>query len=93
MKIKKLKTSNNKAVKLGKNLEALIYDVDNYLTNQNLGLFMKKNSDGFVFRPMNKYVKLYEKTVMPQPEVENIIPRRRAIRRIIKNKSAKNKKN
>ncbi len=88
-----MKSTNNKAVKIGKNLEALIYDAENYLTNQNLGLFMKKNSDGFVFRPMNKYVKFYEKTEMPEPEVENIIPRKRALRKIIKNKAAKNKKN
>lgn len=78
---------------MGKNLEGLIYDSENYLTNQNLGLFMKKDCDGLVFRPMNKYVKIYEKTDMPDPEVENIIPRKRALRKLIKNKAAKNKKN
>jgi len=76
-----------------KNIEALIYDADNYLTNQNLGMFLKKNSEGFIFRPMNKYVKLYESVIVPDPEVENIVPRRRAIRRILKNKSSKLKKN
>jgi len=42
---------------------------------------------------MNKYVKLMEKTEMPEPQIENIIPRRRAFKRSIKNKFAKNKKN
>lgn len=93
MKIKKLKSKNSKPIKIMKNLEALIYDADNYLTNQNLGMFLKRNSEGFVFRPMNKYIKLYESIIVPEPEVENIIPRKRAIRRILKNKSAKNKKN
>jgi len=78
---------------MGKNLEALIYDAENYLTNQNLGLYLKKDSEGFIFRPMNKYVKLYEKTDMPEPEVENIVPRKRALKKIIKNKSSKIKKN
>lgn len=87
-----MKSNTNKPVKIGKNLEALIYDAENYLTNQNLGLFLKKQSDGFIFRPMNKYIKLYEKTDIPDPEIENIIPRRRALKKISKNKStAKNK--
>jgi len=93
MKIKKLKSKNSKPIKVAKNLEALIYDADNYLTNQNLGLFLKKNSDGFLFRPMDKYIKLFERIELPEPETENIIPRRRAIRKILKNKSSKNKKN
>lgn len=93
MKIKKLKSKNSRPIKVSKNLEALIYDADNYLTNQNLGLFLKRSGDGFLFKPMDKYVKLFERIDLPEPEAENIIPRRRAVRKILKNKSSKNKKN
>jgi len=93
LKIKKLKTKNNKPVKVMKNIEALIYDADNYITNQNLGMFSRKNNVGFLFKPMDKYVKLFEKIDLPEPETENIIPRRRAVRKILKNKFSKNKKN
>ena len=93
LKIKKLKSKNNKSIKVLKNLEAIIYDADNYLTNQNLGMFLKRHGEGFVFQPMDKYVKIYEKVDIPDPEVENIIPRKRAVRKVLKNKTNKNKKN
>ena len=88
MKIKKLTTTSH-PIKLLKNLEALIYDSEHYLTNQNLGLFIKKDKKTFKFQPIDKYIKLFEKVDMPEPLTENIIPRRRALKKLI----IKNKKN
>lgn len=89
MKIKKLKNKHNEPIKILKNMEALVYDSQHYLANQCLGMFLHKNNKSFSFKPMDKYVKILEKIDVPDPVVENIIPRRRAVRKVLKHKSNK----
>ena len=71
-------------VNANKNFQALIYDSQHYLTNQNLVMFLKNNKKTFNFQSVDKYVKLFEKIEIPNPEAENIIPRRRSLRRLTK---------
>ena len=84
LKFKKLRSKTGSMVKANKNFQALIYDADHYLTNQNLVMFLKNNKKTFNFQVVDKYVKLFEKIEIPNAETENIIPRRRSLRRLLK---------
>ena len=86
LKLKKLSSKTGNLINVNKNFQALIYDSQHYLTNQNLVMFLKNNKKTFNFKPIDKYVKLLEKIDVPEPDAENIIPRRRSIRRLAKKK-------
>ena len=49
-------------------------------------MFLKNNKKSFNFKTVDRYVKLLEKVEVPNAEAENIIPRRRSLRRLAKKK-------
>lgn len=79
--------SSGKITKLTQNYEGISFDSSHPIPKQTLGLFMKKNKRSFIFKSMDKYVKVFERIEMPDPTVESIIPRR-----IIKKSLGKRKK-
>ena len=84
LKLKKLSSKSGNLINANKNFQAMIYDSQHYLTNQNLIMFLKNNKKTFNFKPIDKYVKLLEKIDVPDPDAENIISSRRSIRRLAK---------
>ncbi len=79
--------NSGKITKLTGNYHGINFDSSHPIPKQSLGLFMKKDKKSFLFKPMDKYVKVFEHIEMPDPSLECIIPRRI----IIKNSLGKKK--
>ncbi len=85
--------SSGKITKLTQNYEGISFDSSHPIPKQTLGLFMRKNKRSFIFRHMDRYVKVFERIDLPETTVESIIPRRILIKKSLgKRKNKKNKK-
>jgi hypothetical protein len=83
--------NSGKISKLTGNFHGINFDSTHPIPKQTLGLFMKKNKNSFIFRQMDKYVKVFEHIEMPTPNTESIIPRRIKIKNSLGKKRRKNK--
>ena len=77
MKIKSF--GNGKIIRMLKNYNGISFDSSHPITRQIISIFPKKKS--FIFRSMDRYVKLFENVELTNPKSENIIPRRLSIKK------------
>jgi hypothetical protein len=82
--------SSGKISKLTQNYEGISFDSSHPIPKQTLGIFMRKNKRSFIFRSMDKYVKVFERIEMPDPTIESIIPRRIIIKKSLGKRKKKN---
>ena len=66
---------NGKKIKLINNFKGLCYDNSNQETKQSLCLINDKNQNKLIFKPIDKYIKVYESLEMFEPEEKAIIKR------------------
>lgn len=87
--------SNGKITRLTGGYQGICFDSTHPIPRQTLSMFMKKDKKSFIFRPMDRYVKVFESVDMPVPTPESVIPRRLAIKKSVgkrkKKRSQKNK--
>jgi hypothetical protein len=74
------------------NFRGINFDGTHPITTQTLGMFNKKNKKSFIFKRMDRYVKIFEDIELASPKVENIIPRRLVLKKTLNYNKRKNKK-
>jgi translation initiation factor 2 beta subunit (eIF-2beta)/eIF-5 len=73
-KINSLKR-NGKKIKLINNYKGLCYDNTNQETKQSLCLINDKKQNKLIFKPIDRYIKVYEALEFTEPEEKSIIKR------------------
>ena len=87
MNIKKFR-KNGKKIKLINNYKGLCYDKNDPITTQSLVESFLKNEKKLIFKPTDRYIKVFESLELFEPDTDNIIKRK------LKNKNLEgNKKN
>jgi hypothetical protein len=67
------------------NYRGINFDGTHPITSQTLGMFTKKNKKSFIFKRMDRYVKIFEdvEDIIASPKVENVIPRRLVLKKTL----------
>jgi hypothetical protein len=90
-KIKNFGT-NGKITRLASNYQGICFDSSHPLPLQTLSLFQKKDKKSFLFKPFDRYVKVFEQVDIPVPTYENVIPRRLKIKNSLSKRKRKQSK-
>ncbi len=75
MNIKKFR-KNGKKIKLINNYKGLCYDQTDPITTQSLVVFNEKNEKRLIFKPTDRYIKVFESLELFEPDTDNIIKRK-----------------
>ena len=88
MTIKKFR-KNGKKIKLINNYKGLCYDKTDPITTQSLVLFNAKNEKKLIFKPTDRYIKVFESLELFEPDTDNIIKRKLISKNLEGNKKNK----
>ena len=88
MTIKKFR-KNGKKIKLINNYKGLCYDQTDPITTQSLVVFNEKNEKRLIFKPTDRYIKVFESLELFEPDTDNIIKRKLISKNLEGNKKNK----
>ena len=88
MNIKKFR-KNGKKIKLINNYKGLCYDQTDPITRQSLVIFNEKNEKRLIFKPIDRYIKVFESLELFEPDTNNIIKRKLISKNLEGNKKNK----
>lgn len=92
MTIKKFK-KNGKSMKLINNYKCLCYDRNDPISRQSLIVFNENNQKRLIFKPTDRYIKIYESLELLEPNIDNIITRNLKSKNVEEKKKNKYKSN
>ena len=65
-----------KKIQIVNNYKGLCYDKNDPITTQSLVVFDGKNEKKLIFKPTDRYIKVFESLELFEPDTDNIIKRK-----------------